>query len=109
MNGYDLVEMAIYQNSALCENQFGLPIGKVEVGAQADLIFVEYLPYTPVTEENLPWHILFGMHHSMISATIVAGKVIRKNYAFIEIDEESIHAKALEQSHVVWKKYAEQF
>jgi len=109
MGGNDVVDMAIYQNAALSTKQFGKPIGKIEVGAQADLIFVDYLPFTPLTEDNLPWHILFGMHHSMISATIIAGKIIRKNYTFLDIDEDEILAKALEQSKVVWKKYSNQF
>jgi len=109
MSGYDVVEMAIYHNAALSSKHFKKPIGTIEEGAQADLIFVEYLPFTPVTEENIPWHILFGMHHSMISATIIAGKIIRKNYTFVDIDEQAILAKAFEQSKIVWKKYSDQF
>jgi len=109
MNGSDLIDMAIYQNSALTSSQFGLPVGKIETGAQADLIFVNYYPFTPITEDNLPWHILFGMQHSMISTTIIAGKVLYDNNEFVEIDEERIHAKALEQAIIVWKKYNSQF
>ena len=109
MNGNDIVEMAIYQNAALSSKHFGKPIGKIEEGAQADLIFVDYLPFTPVSADNIPWHILFGMHHSMISTTIIAGKIVRKNYTFVDIDEREIIAKAFEQSKIVWKKYSDQF
>ena len=66
-------------------------------------------PLHQLTEENIPWHILFGMHHSMVSTTIIAGKIIRKNYTFVDIDEEEILANAFEQSKIVWKKYSEQF
>ena len=47
-------------------------IGSLEKNAQADLIFVDYRPFTPLTPENLPWHILFGFHESMVTATMVA-------------------------------------
>jgi len=109
MNGNDIINMAIVQNSALTSSQFGLPVGKIETGSQADLIFVNYHPFTPVTSGNLPWHILFGMQHSMISTTMIAGKVLYNHHEFVEIDEEQIHAKASEYAEIVWKKYQSQF
>ena len=45
----------------------------------------------------------------MISTTIIAGKVLYDNNEFVEIDEERIHAKALEQAIIVWKKFNSQF
>jgi hypothetical protein len=36
-------------------------IGVIEKGAQADLILVDYLPFTEMTPGNLPWHIQFGL------------------------------------------------
>ena len=29
-------------------------------GATADLILVDYKPYTDMNSDNLPWHIVFG-------------------------------------------------
>lgn len=109
MNGYNVVDMAIYQNSALASSQFGLPIGILEPGAQADIIFVDYQPFTPINSGNLPWHILFGMQHSMIKTTIIAGKVIFENGEFINIDEEKLVADAMQQSKLVWKRYQDIF
>ena len=109
MNGYNVVDMAIYQNSALASSQFGQPIGVIEPDAQADIIFVDYKPFTPVNPGNLPWHILFGMQHSMVKTTIVAGKIIVENGEFINIDEEKIVADAMQQSKGVWKRYQEIF
>ena len=57
MNGSDLIDMAIYQNSALTSSQFGLPVGKIETGAQADLIFVNYYPFTPI--QKIIYHGIF--------------------------------------------------
>ena len=109
MGGYDVVEMAIYQNSALASQQFNLPIGSIVPGAQADLIFVDYLPYTDINSGNLPWHILFGMHHSMITMTMVAGKILMKNKELVNLDENKIYNEAYRLHKGVWDRYYNQF
>lgn len=109
MNGYDVVEMAVYQNAALATQQFGLPIGSITPGAQADLIFVDYSPFTELSAGNLPWHILFGMHHSMVTMTMVAGKVLMKNRELLQIDEVKIINDAYRNHKSVWNRYSQQF
>jgi putative selenium metabolism protein SsnA len=109
MGGYDVVEMGIYQNSALATQQFGLPIGSITSGSQADLIFVDYHPFTEMTAGNLPWHILFGMHHSMVTMTMVAGRVLMKNRELVNLDENKIFQTAFNNHKDVWKKYNKQF
>lgn len=109
MGGYDVVEMGIYQNSALATQQFGLPIGSITPGSQADLIFVDYHPFTEMTAGNLPWHILFGMHHSMVTMTMVAGRVLMKNRELVNLDEDKIFQKAFSNHKDVWEKYKKQF
>jgi hypothetical protein len=37
----------------------------------------EYHPAIPLAVGNLPWHIIFGFHESMITATIVAGRIMK--------------------------------
>jgi cytosine/adenosine deaminase-related metal-dependent hydrolase len=109
MGGYDVVEMAIYQNSTLASQQFNLPIGSIVPGAQADLIFVDYLPFTELNSGNLPWHILFGIHHSMVTMTMVAGKILMKNRVFVDIDEKKIISDAYQNHKGVWERYNAQF
>lgn len=109
MGGYDVVEMGIYQNSALASQQFNLPIGSIEPGAQADIIFVDYLPYTDMNPGNLPWHILFGMHHSMVTMTMVAGKILMKDKELVNIDERKFFSDAYQMHKAVWDRYKNQF
>ncbi len=109
MGGYDVVEMAVYQNSALASQQFNLPIGSIIPGAQADIIFVDYLPFTEINAGNLPWHILFGMHHSMVTMTMVAGKILMKNKELVNIDEKQIYSDAYQLHKGVWDRYKNQF
>ncbi|MFN7135777.1 MAG: amidohydrolase family protein, partial [Myxococcales bacterium] len=44
----------------LASELFGMPIGRLEAGAAADLLVLDYPSPTPLTEENLAGHVLFG-------------------------------------------------
>ncbi|MEN4013205.1 MAG: putative aminohydrolase SsnA [Bellilinea sp.] len=105
-----LVEMAVYNNRALAEQQFGgAPIGVITEGANADLIFVQYYPYTDLNPGNLPWHIVFGFHESMISSTMVAGKFLMRNRELLTLDEEKIAYEARRLSGETWKRFQRLF
>ncbi|MDZ4159161.1 MAG: hydrolase, partial [Anaerolineaceae bacterium] len=78
-------------------------------GARADLIIVDYHPYTPLTAGNIPWHILFGFHESMVTTTIVAGKVLMRDRELLTLDEGAIAAEAMRLYPGVWERYHQQF
>jgi len=106
MPGDLLVEMAVKNNAALGQVFFpGLPLGKIEPGAAADLMLVDYQAPTPLTACNLPWHILFGFRDSMVTTTIVAGKLLMKNRELLTLDEQVIMARARELAGETWKRY----
>jgi putative selenium metabolism protein SsnA len=109
MNGSTVVDMAVYNNSALASTFFPEKIGVIKLGAAADLIFVDYLAPTPLTAGNLPWHILFGFRDSMITTTIVNGKILMKDRHLQTLDEADIAEKARGLAVQVWKRYEEKF
>jgi putative selenium metabolism protein SsnA len=101
-----LVEMAVYNNAALSNLFFpDAPLGVIEKGAYADLILVDYHPTTPLTAGNLPWHILFGFHESMITTTIVDGQLLMRDRVLLTLDEEAITARSRELAKDVWERY----
>lgn len=106
MGGYDVTQMAIYNNAGLANVFFPTAtIGQLVPGAYADLIFVDYHPNTPLTAGNLPWHIIFGFQQSMVTTTIVAGKILMKDRELLTLDETEISAKAREIAPKVWDRY----
>jgi cytosine/adenosine deaminase-related metal-dependent hydrolase len=80
-------------------------MGQLIPGAFADIIFVDYHPNTPLTAGNLPWHIIFGVQQSMVTTTIVAGKVLMKDRKLLTLDEEEIGAKSRAIAPKVWERY----
>ncbi len=108
MNGADIVKIAVTNNAGLAGSLFpDAPPGEISVGARADLILVDYHPQTPMTKDNLPWQIIFGFHESMITTTIVEGKVLMQDRKLLTLDEAEITAKALELAPQVWARYAQ--
>jgi len=108
MNGLDVQKMALYHNAALVEQFFpAAALGKITPGAFADLMFVNYQPFTPLTADNLAWHIIFGFQSSMVTTTIAAGKMLMKDRQLLTLDEAQITARAREIAPRLWKRAAE--
>lgn len=106
MNAMDIVQMGVHNNAALAN--LYLPettIGVIQPGAAADLIFVDYHPYTPLSAGNLPWQIIFGIQESMITSTMVDGKFLMKDKELLTMDEEKIAAEARALAPEIWKRY----
>jgi putative selenium metabolism protein SsnA len=110
MPATSIVQMAVYNNSELVKAVLpGTQIGILKPGAEADIIFVDYHPFTPVTADNLPWHIIFGFLESMISMTIIGGKVLMENHQLTTLDEKEIADQALRLAPNVWHRFQNQF
>jgi putative selenium metabolism protein SsnA len=104
-NGADIARMATINNAALANMFFDGSIGVLEQGAAADIILVDYHPYTPLTAGNLPWHILFGFEASMVTTTIVNGIVLMQDRHLLTLDEAAIAEEALDYTPKVWERY----
>jgi putative selenium metabolism protein SsnA len=110
LSASDVTKMSIYNNAGLVHEYFPESlIGIIAPGAFADLIFVDYIPPTPLNSENLPWHIIFGFHESMITTTLVAGKVLMKDRKLTFLDENEISCKSRELAQKVWHRYESNF
>lgn len=109
MNGATVVAMGAYNNAALASQLFGQEIGMLKPGAAADLILVDYHAPTPLSAGNLPWHILFGFRETMVTTTIVGGRVLMKDRQLLTLDEGAIAARARELAAQVWRRYEEKF
>ncbi len=105
--GDHIARMAWDNNASLLRRFFPeMPIGEICPGAAADLILVDYQPFTPMTAGNLPWHLLFGFEASMVTTTICAGQILMRDRQLLTLDEDAIAAAALDLAPGVWERYA---
>jgi putative selenium metabolism protein SsnA len=110
MQADKIYQMAIVNNRDLVKTLFnGLETGEIKAGASADLILVDYKPFTDFTIDNFPWHIVFGFQDGMVTTTIAAGKVLMRDRKVTVIDEDAVIKEAKQISTSVWKKYHELF
>jgi putative selenium metabolism protein SsnA len=106
MQGGTIQEMAVTNNAALAGVFFpGSKFGSLRPGSAADLIFVDYQATTPMTPGNLPWHVLFGFHESMVTGTIVSGRVLMRDRELLTLDAEDVARRARELAPAVWERY----
>lgn len=105
-NGADIIRAGVYNNARLAGQFFpNAKLGQISVGASADLVFVDYHPFTPLHEGNLPWHILFGFEASMVTTTIVEGNVLMQDRQLLSLNETEIAREALALAPKVWERY----
>ena len=79
-------------------------VGELSVGAAADIVVLDYLPPTPLTGGNFPWHLIFGMDGHQVNSTMVNGRWLMRNRQLLTVDEARIHARARELSQALWKR-----
>jgi putative selenium metabolism protein SsnA len=106
MPGDTVMRLAFADNGKLARVFWPKPIGALEPGALADIILLDYYPYTPITDGNYPWHAVFGMDGSQVTHTICQGKVLMEDRRLLTLDEEVIAAKAMELAKGAWRRVA---
>ncbi len=100
-----VVQMAVRHNRELAARFFAKPVGIIAPGAYADIILLDYFPTTPLTSDNLPWHILFGISGSHVHSTICHGQVLMRDRELLTLDEEAITAHSREVARATWERF----
>jgi putative selenium metabolism protein SsnA len=110
MPGDLVLQMEFARNARIVESVFSpfaadFPrVGELSVGAAADLVLLDYYPPTPLSRENFPWHLLFGIDAQHVNSTMVGGRWLMRDRQVLEMDEERIHARARELAGELWKR-----
>lgn len=104
MPGDRLMEMAFNNNTTIAGIFFPRPAGALAPGAFADIILLDYMPYTPLTDGNYPWHLVFGMDGSHVTHTIAGGEMLMKDRQLLTLDEAAIAETASRLAAEVWRR-----
>jgi cytosine/adenosine deaminase-related metal-dependent hydrolase len=85
---------------------FGLPLGRLNAGAPADLVVLDYRPPTPLTSDNLAGHLLFGLDRSHVRSTMVAGRFLLRDRRLTTVDEAAVFVRARRAAEALWTRMA---
>ena len=98
----EVTDMLFKNNARIGAKYFPDELGVLKAGAAADVIVMDYKPFTPFSDANIDGHILFGMTGRQCQTTIANGKLLMKDRELVGIDEEAENAHILEQSEKLW-------
>jgi putative selenium metabolism protein SsnA len=105
--GSDLAEISslVFGNNQKILSQFyRQPVGRLEPGACADIILVDYQAPTPINAANWFGHLLFGFNSGLVDTTIVGGKVLMRGRRLIHLDEAAIAARGRQLAAELWER-----
>jgi putative selenium metabolism protein ssnA len=83
-------KMLFVNNPKMTYRTFGIETGILKAGAMADVIVMDYDEITPVNENNIDAHILFGMNGKDVVTTVTSGVVRMKDREVLGIDKEKL-------------------
>lgn len=98
------VKLLFENNKKIASKMFKDELGVLKSGALADIVIMDYRPYTEINSENIDGHIMFGMNGSMTDTTIINGKVLMKNRKMCCIDEEQLLHKCKNSARELWNR-----
>ena len=98
----EVTDMLFKNNREICAKYFPDPLGILKAGAAADVIVMDYKPFTPFSGDNIDGHMIFGMTGRQCQTTMCNGRLLMKDRQLIGIDEEAVNARTLEVSKKLW-------
>jgi len=96
------LQLAFINNPKICAQYFRKDLGVLKAGAYADLIAVDYRPFTPLSAESAGGHILFGMSGSQVNDTMVNGAWVMRDRVILTVDEAAIFARSTQRAPRIW-------
>ena len=98
----EVTEMLFKNNARIAVRYFDTPLGVLKPDAAADIIVMDYTPYTPFSDTNIDGHMLFGMTGRQCQTTIINGKVLMRDRELVGLDEKAVNADILTEAKDLW-------
>jgi putative selenium metabolism protein SsnA len=97
--------MLLNNNPRIVRRVTGWRVGEIAEGALADVILIDYLPPTPLDENNFLGHLIFGLVDATVDTTICNGKILMRNKKLVGLDEGPITQKSIRLASELWKRF----
>ena len=98
----EVTDMLFQNNAKIGAKYFPDLLGVLRPGAAADIIVMDYKPFTPFSDANIDGHMIFGMTGRQCQTTIANGRLLMKDRELVDIDEEAVNAHILEAAKKLW-------
>ena len=98
----EVTDMLFKNNAKIGARYFPDELGVLKPGAAADIIVMDYKPFTPFSDANIDGHMIFGMTGRQCQTTIGNGKLLMLDRELVGVDEEAVNAHILEEAKKLW-------
>jgi putative selenium metabolism protein SsnA len=103
--GAEAYAAAFLNNRAIVKQIWGTELGRIETGAKADLLLVNYFPPTPLDPTNLFGHLLFGVANAAVDSLMVNGRWVVRAGRCVNVDERAIAGQAAVCAKALWDRF----
>jgi putative selenium metabolism protein SsnA len=95
-----LAEGASFAGAAFGESRFG----RLEPGAPADLVVLDYDAPAPLRESSFAGHWIFGLSSRHVRDVMVAGEWVVRDRKLTRVDQQELAAEARVEAERLWKR-----
>ncbi len=99
------LSVMLKNNSRLAQEFFPNKLGQIIPGAYADIVIYNYYPPTPLHNNNILGHFLFGFAHVQAETVLINGKLILQNHNFVGLNEANIAQSSRIQAEKFWQRF----
>jgi putative selenium metabolism protein SsnA len=97
--------IAMLAGAARCASEaLGVTVGKLEVGAAADVILTDLVPATPLDGENVAGHLVFGMDSRHVRDVMVNGEWVVRDRQLVLVDTGVVRKQSLVAARKLWDR-----
>jgi len=79
-------------------------LGTIAPGAPADLVVLDYASPTPLIEENVAGHWVFGIESRHVRDVLVAGELVVADRRLARVDQDKLAADGAVQASSLWDR-----
>jgi len=105
--GFDDAARLLAGNRGVAEAFFpGASLGTLRVGGPADFVVLDYLPWTPLSGENLLGHLLYGNLSAKVRDVVVGGRFVLREGTFPGLTDplSNLSARARAAAQALWQR-----
>jgi putative selenium metabolism protein SsnA len=103
--GADWPLLRLAAGARLAARAFGeQQLGRVEPGAPADLVVLDYAAPAPVRQSSFPGHWVFGLSSRTVRDVMVAGEWVVLDRRLTRVDQHELAAAARVETERLWKR-----
>lgn len=102
----DFVQMLV-DSARRASVLLGTALGRFARGAAADIVVTDYVPATPLHDDNAAAHLIFALGARHVRHVMVAGKWRLRDRVATTMDEAAFRRKNTSQASRLWERMAE--